>query len=669
MLENPHSYNVSGRVVHQSDYAPLGDIYVWRNLLVIHGTTILGDDRTFPVAISFHLLDDLARTPFDILIPRGTIHESPEGMYAGSFPLKDFFCTFWLRRTPERNLFVKIYQQLDPSVSTLTLVQSHELPGLHLPTLSGASIYDTAILDNRIYFVPIDQATKQTHLEVYQFSFAADKTLQISIDKKLILEPRYTSSSANLRLNGSFLFFQNRSVLRKTVIDAYDLNEIRKGTSPLRPRHSFQHPYLADDPDWWQGGFGWLYAINEKRIAIAASEEPRSEEFNYRGVVYVFDCDPHSSQFGQLDLEVDSPMPRNVGYFGSRLFYFDDRLIVGQDGSDPPGAAAIFEIDNAGATVNTIDLKMPLGFRERVFPSAARHGRQVLVLGYLFDNVSNHRHAKILSLEDSPSFSGEHPTPKITEGLCGAPDGNELLSAAVSETKTMAPGGKVTWYAYGPAGKQFKFRLTRVPSSGGHLHDDGTEDPRAVGKAVPPEVTTTGSGSIPVEYQSTLMCGHVHMEMVEVSYPNDVKGTVYNIVTFSGLVALPSHKALRPYTFDPGHPDAHWGTQDLVNRIMRLADAFASAFPNQVLWVNDMSLREGGLLDSVQGARLAPPHKGHKYGGEVDISYLKMTPAHRKWFRENVEKTSNFFRRVKLHGSPIHWHCSIWSAIEVDPEA
>jgi hypothetical protein len=204
---------------------------------------------------------------------------------------------------------------------------------------------------------------------------------------------------------------------------------------------------------------------------------------------------------------------------------------------------------------------------------------------------------------------------------------------------------------------------------GRHLHDHGTEDQRAVGKVVPPEVTTTGSGSIPVEYQATLMCGNVRMEMVDVNFPNNVHGTVYNIITFPGLVQLPNHKALRPYTNDPGHPDAHWGTQDLVNRIKRLADAFALAFPAQVLWVNDMSLREGGLLDVLQTARLAPPHDGHKYGGEVDISYLKMTPAQRKWFLEKVQNTKNFFPTVRLHGSPIHWHCSIWSAIEIDPEA
>jgi hypothetical protein len=275
------------------------------------------------------------------------------------------------------------------------MVQSHDLPGLLLPTMQRAYLLNVAILDDRIYFVHRDHSTKQTYLEIYRFSFAADNTLQIVVDSRLLLEPRYNWHGTDLQFNRSFLFVQNTLELGKLIIDAYDLNEIHKGTSPLKPRHSF------------------------KRIAIAAQEEVRSEDSNQRGAVYVFDCDPHSGQFGQLDLELDSTMPRNVGYFGSRLIYFDERLIVGQESIDTLILdAAIFEFDTMGTTVNTVDVKVPMEFRlESVSKTATRRRNKVFLLKYFRDKAIMHAHAQILSLEDSPSFSGEHATPKITEGL------------------------------------------------------------------------------------------------------------------------------------------------------------------------------------------------------------------------------------------------------------
>jgi hypothetical protein len=59
MLQNTRIYDVSIGVTHSSmEHAPLGEIYTWRNLLVLHGYNYLGDNPRVFRAISFHLLDD-----------------------------------------------------------------------------------------------------------------------------------------------------------------------------------------------------------------------------------------------------------------------------------------------------------------------------------------------------------------------------------------------------------------------------------------------------------------------------------------------------------------------------------------------------------------------------------------------------------------------------------
>ncbi len=126
--------------------------------------------------------------------------------------------------------------------------------------------------------------------------------------------------------------------------------------------------------------------------------------------------------------------------------------------------------------------------------------------------------------------------------------------------------------------------------------------------------------------------------------------------TMENLSAI-DHPYIETYTNDDTHPDSHWGRPPLVKAIRSAADAFGRQYEagnfgetteeQNRLWVNDLSLPWGGLIET---------HDNHRWGQNVDISYLKMNKAQRTW-QENQLK--NYFDYVGLHEDPLHWHCSV----------
>ena len=229
-----------------------------------------------------------------------------------------------------------------------------------------------------------------------------------------------------------------------------------------------------------------------------------------------------------------------------------------------------------------------------------------------------------------------------------------ILPAVFSETE-MRPNSTEDWFVSGQQGISAQLTLEFVGGSNGHNHSDGTSDPRVVGVISPNSVVLSGPypQNVRVLHRVGNFCGRIR---IRTNFSNGSTDVDHARVRFPGLVQLPAHPNIRSYTNDGTHPQNNFGRRDLVRATSNCATAFGQAFPGAVLFVNDMSLPWGGTFDI--GGSHTGPHNGHKWGGEVDISYRLQNAKQRKWFRENAP---TYFGRVLLHGNPLHWHCSIWS--------
>jgi hypothetical protein len=216
-------------------------------------------------------------------------------------------------------------------------------------------------------------------------------------------------------------------------------------------------------------------------------------------------------------------------------------------------------------------------------------------------------------------------------------------------TVDVKPNGTGVLYASGPPGASVTIALSFVGGSNGHIHSDGSNDPNIVGKISPVSFTLPDGypQNVPTTFTATNFCGLIQGCA---SFSDGTQQVNSFNVHFDGLIPLPSHPSLHPYTHDLTHPQNTFGVPKLVSALLALGDAYGKVFfgPAYVLWVNDMSLPKGG--------RFCTHPKGHKWGGEVDISYNLMTDSERQWFDQNADK---FFAWHILHGDPLHWHCSI----------
>ncbi len=135
--------------------------------------------------------------------------------------------------------------------------------------------------------------------------------------------------------------------------------------------------------------------------------------------------------------------------------------------------------------------------------------------------------------------------------------------------------------------------------------------------------------------------------------------------TMENLSAI-DHPYIETYTNDGAHPDSHWGRPPPVAAIKSVADAFGRQYEagnfgetteeQNRLWVNDLSLPWGGLFKT-GGKMDGDGHKNHRWGQNVDINYNKMNEAQKTWQKNQLK---NYFKTAKLHGTPLHWHCSVY---------
>jgi hypothetical protein len=210
---------------------------------------------------------------------------------------------------------------------------------------------------------------------------------------------------------------------------------------------------------------------------------------------------------------------------------------------------------------------------------------------------------------------------------------------------------------------------------GGHGHYMGRSENHVGTLTTKPEVTSTSTPGSNPALKLTLPSSNMETEILYKApdFCSRFRFTV-NIESFGSrsffvdvkfaeemenLSAI-GHKYIETYTHDGAHPDSHWGRPPLVKALSNLADAFGREYKagnfgetteNQnKLWVNDLSLPWGGLIDT---------HGNHKWGQNVDISYKKMNQRQRNWFKKNAKK---YFDTASLHKEgteQVHYHCSV----------
>jgi hypothetical protein len=221
----------------------------------------------------------------------------------------------------------------------------------------------------------------------------------------------------------------------------------------------------------------------------------------------------------------------------------------------------------------------------------------------------------------------------------------QLVAAA--ETNSVQPGSTLTWYINGPAGTQFATRLT-FEGGGGHSHSIGSTDPIAAGTITP--AAGVIQGQYPQNIRQTFRAGEVCGQIRDSTALGSQ--TFVNMIT----VGLGAYQALHATTgvvlvgSTSSHPDNHWGTPGLCSAIATLGAAFHQQF-NTPIYVNDMSLISGGLLD-ING-NFRTPHITHRDGRNVDMNWSSMTPVQRSWFKAKAEQIGFV---VELHDDPTHWH-------------
>lgn len=222
------------------------------------------------------------------------------------------------------------------------------------------------------------------------------------------------------------------------------------------------------------------------------------------------------------------------------------------------------------------------------------------------------------------------------------------------DTSAVPPNGTVTWYSSGPEGVSIQTTETFV-DGGGHMHSNGSTDPRAAGTVTPSTITISGPypQNIVQTYQAGAFCGHVHEQNTASNgQPIDSAENDY-IICVSGLVCLAASTGVVLVGSNPQHPSNHWGVPTLCAKLAELGAAFQAQF-NEPIYVNDMSLQTGGLFDIK--ANLAPPHTTHQDGREADVNWSHMSVQERAWFQS---KALSLGFRVELHQNPTHWHLII----------
>jgi hypothetical protein len=100
------------------------------------------------------------------------------------------------------------------------------------------------------------------------------------------------------------------------------------------------------------------------------------------------------------------------------------------------------------------------------------------------------------------------------------------------------------------------------------------------------------------------------------------------------------------------HPDNHFGNTGFNNKLVRVANLYAAAFPGNKLNYNDISLRLGGIFDL--SANWLPKHAWHRFGVDADLRSITIPQSHRNTLRKIIKNAG--IRTLLEETEPPHWH-------------
>ncbi|WP_438393621.1 hypothetical protein [Caballeronia sp. DA-9] len=222
--------------------------------------------------------------------------------------------------------------------------------------------------------------------------------------------------------------------------------------------------------------------------------------------------------------------------------------------------------------------------------------------------------------------------------------GEAFASIPVGDVR---PGSQITWYYSGPAGATMTLSLNRVPNSGGHIHAGGPTGSLSRTSII---LGTKYPQNEPVVFTAPDAAGTIEITGVASKGGNT---TGQNRVHIPGFTALTGGVGLTLTGGMPEHPGNHFGLPALVQKIQQLGAQFHAKFGKN-LFVNDMSLHDGGLYDF--HSTWAPPHATHREGRTVDVNSTSMSSEEKAFFK--VTATGLGFR-VALESTPPHWHLTM----------
>ena len=163
-------------------------------------------------------------------------------------------------------------------------------------------------------------------------------------------------------------------------------------------------------------------------------------------------------------------------------------------------------------------------------------------------------------------------------------------------TQYCPPGGTIPWDVSGSPGAYVEIELTRSRGTGGHAHNsDRTE--KAVGKVEPSSFTLTGPypQRKRVVFTAPEASGSIR-QTGTFSSGSPSRIINYNGVRVTGLQRMPQVTGITFTGSTVAHPSNHWCNSIMVPKLRALAKAFSDKYGIN-LYVNDMSLVEGGLFD------------------------------------------------------------------------
>ena len=231
------------------------------------------------------------------------------------------------------------------------------------------------------------------------------------------------------------------------------------------------------------------------------------------------------------------------------------------------------------------------------------------------------------------------PTYDSGFGVCHASVEQTLSISSVTEVRPAGTGGATTLQVTAKvmsggqpkAGVVVTFTVDVTTKSGGHEHHDPVRPKGTLSKF---SGTTDANGEVKLSFTATELAG-IHTIKAICSSCSNTEATREIQVKVPDLIAIsPETPRNADGTFlyaltsvDPIHAgngryhrNQYFLTQQSLINLTQLISEFASAGWGTVA-LNDASLYWGGVYD-IEG-NWGPPHRGHRDGREIDISFTR----------------------------------------------